>query len=198
MPEPARPACCSAFWLFCSLLHGFLLYCYLLWGRIDQHDKSVTDIISTSSSFQPKPRARQREPQESSSLVKGIRVFISLYLGGSRMEGLEEADDWQLIQHCLRGNGCAWNALVERKTATLFILLWYYLGAERLDLHLLEDLAQAVWFRLLAKDYEQLQRYQQEAGGFNTYLRQITPPVLACALAPASGARRPRGTVAGR
>ena len=87
------------------------------------------------------------------------------------MDDLEQADDWQLIQQCVLGSRCAWDALVERKTATLFVLLWHYLGADRFDRHLLEDLVQTIWFRLIAQDYKRLRRYQQEAGSFRNWGR---------------------------
>jgi DNA-directed RNA polymerase specialized sigma24 family protein len=89
------------------------------------------------------------------------------------MEDPQQDTDWQLIQQCLQGDRCAWQVLVERKTGLLYAYLWYCLGPERFDHHLLEELAQTVWLTLVKCDYEQLRRYQHEAGSFNTYLRQV-------------------------
>jgi hypothetical protein len=88
------------------------------------------------------------------------------------MEDLEQEKDWQLIQHCLLGNSCAWKVLIERKTAMLCAYFAFHLRPAWFDRHLMEDLTQTVWFTLVDHDCQQLRRYQPKASGFNTYLRR--------------------------
>jgi RNA polymerase sigma-70 factor (ECF subfamily) len=78
--------------------------------------------------------------------------------------------DAQLVQHCLRGDGPAWEELVKRHTRRVYNLCYRFTGnsAEA------EDLSQEVFLRI----YRTLASYQEAFGGFPTWLTSVTRNLL--------------------
>jgi RNA polymerase sigma-70 factor, ECF subfamily len=78
--------------------------------------------------------------------------------------------DAQLVQHCLRGDGSAWEELVKRHTRRVYNLCYRFTGnsAEA------EDLSQEVFLRI----YRTLSSYQVAFGVFPTWLTSVTRNLL--------------------
>jgi RNA polymerase sigma-70 factor (ECF subfamily) len=78
--------------------------------------------------------------------------------------------DAQLVQHCLRGDGPAWEELVKRHTRRVYNLCYRFTGnsAEA------EDLSQEVFLRI----YRTLASYHAAFGGFPTWLTSVTRNLL--------------------
>jgi RNA polymerase sigma factor (sigma-70 family) len=78
--------------------------------------------------------------------------------------------DAQLIQRCLRGDGPAWEELVQRHTRRVYNICYRFTGnsAEA------EDLSQEVFLRI----YRTLASYKMAFGGFPTWLTSVTRNLL--------------------
>ncbi len=78
--------------------------------------------------------------------------------------------DAQLVQHCLRGDGPAWEELVRRHTGRVFNLCYRFTGnpAEA------EDLSQEVFLRI----FRTLASYRPAFGAFPTWLTSVTRNLL--------------------
>jgi len=78
--------------------------------------------------------------------------------------------DAQLVQQCLRGDGPAWEELVQRHTRRVFNLCYRFTGnsAEA------EDLTQEVFLRI----YRTLPSYRPTFGAFPTWLTSVTRNLL--------------------
>ena len=78
--------------------------------------------------------------------------------------------DAQLVQKCLRGDGPAWEELVQRHTRRVFGLCYRFTG----NSHEAEDLSQEVFLKV----YRSLASYRVAAGGFPTWLTSVTRNLL--------------------
>lgn len=78
--------------------------------------------------------------------------------------------DAQLVQQCLRGDGPAWEELVQRHTRRVFNLCYRFTGNPTEA----EDLSQEVFLRI----YRTLQSYRAEFGAFPTWLTSVTRNLL--------------------
>jgi RNA polymerase sigma-70 factor (ECF subfamily) len=78
--------------------------------------------------------------------------------------------DAQLVQQCLRGDGSAWEGLVQRHARRVFNLCYRFTGnsAEA------EDLSQEVFLRI----YRTLASYRSGQGGFTTWMISVTRNLL--------------------
>lgn len=83
-------------------------------------------------------------------------------------DGLEA--DLQLVQHCLRGEGAAWEELVHRHTRRVYNLCYRFTG----NAHESEDLTQEVFLKV----YRTLGSYQALHGGFTTWLTSVSRNLL--------------------
>jgi DNA-directed RNA polymerase specialized sigma24 family protein len=94
------------------------------------------------------------------------------------MEEMEQPSDRELIDRCLMEDNHAWQVLHDRHDEMLHSIIWYHLGEERYDRHLVEDIAQMVWLSLLCKDYDSLRRYEPKRSCFHTYLRDVAKQTI--------------------
>jgi len=78
--------------------------------------------------------------------------------------------DAQLVQHCLRGDGPAWEELVRRHTRRVFNLCYRFTGNPTEA----EDLSQEVFLRI----YRTLASYRAAYGAFPTWLTSVTRNLL--------------------
>jgi RNA polymerase sigma-70 factor, ECF subfamily len=78
--------------------------------------------------------------------------------------------DAQLVQGCLRGDGPAWEELVQRHARRVFNLCYRFTN-NRTDA---EDLSQEVFLRI----YRTLPSYRPEFGAFPTWLTSVTRNLL--------------------
>jgi RNA polymerase sigma-70 factor, ECF subfamily len=78
--------------------------------------------------------------------------------------------DAQLIQHCLRGDGPAWEILVRRHTRRVYNLCYRFTA----NAAAAEDLSQEVFLRV----YKTLATYQPTYGAFPTWLTSVTRNLL--------------------
>ncbi len=78
--------------------------------------------------------------------------------------------DAQLVQHCIRGNGPAWEELVRRHTQRVFNLCYRFTGNPTEA----EDLSQEVFLRI----YRTLPSYRSSQGAFPTWLTSVTRNLL--------------------
>jgi RNA polymerase sigma-70 factor, ECF subfamily len=78
--------------------------------------------------------------------------------------------DAQLVQHCLRGEGPAWEELVRRHTRRVFNLCYRFTGNSTEA----EDLTQEVFLRI----YRTLSSYRPTFGAFPTWLTSVTRNLL--------------------
>jgi RNA polymerase sigma-70 factor, ECF subfamily len=78
--------------------------------------------------------------------------------------------DAQLVQRCLRGDGPAWEELVERHTRRVFNLCYRFTGNSTEA----EDLSQEVFLRI----YRTLPSYRPADGAFATWLTSVTRNLL--------------------
>ena len=78
--------------------------------------------------------------------------------------------DAQLVQHCLRGDGPAWEELVRRHTRRVFNLCYRFTG----NATEAEDLTQEVFLRI----YRTLSSYRATFGAFPTWLTSVTRNLL--------------------
>ena len=78
--------------------------------------------------------------------------------------------DAQLVQHCLRGEGSAWEELVRRHTRRVFNLCYRFTGNSTEA----EDLSQEVFLRI----YRTLASYRAAYGAFPTWLTSVTRNLL--------------------
>ena len=78
--------------------------------------------------------------------------------------------DAQLVQACLRGDGPAWEELVQRHARRVFSLC-YRFTSNRTDA---EDLSQEVFLRI----YKTLPSYRPAFGAFPTWLTSVTRNLL--------------------
>jgi len=78
--------------------------------------------------------------------------------------------DAQLVQHCLRGDGPAWEELVQRHTRRVFNLCYRFTG----NATEAEDLTQDVFLRI----YRTLPSYRPTFGAFPTWLTSVTRNLL--------------------
>ncbi len=78
--------------------------------------------------------------------------------------------DLQLVQHCLRGEGAAWEELVHRHTRRVYNLCYRFTG----NAHESEDLTQEVFLKV----YRTLGSYQALHGGFTTWLTSVSRNLL--------------------
>jgi RNA polymerase sigma-70 factor, ECF subfamily len=78
--------------------------------------------------------------------------------------------DAQLVQHCLRGDGSAWEELVRRHTRRVYNLCYRFTGNSTEA----EDLSQEVFLRL----YRTLQSYRPADGAFTTWLTSVSRNLL--------------------
>jgi RNA polymerase sigma-70 factor (ECF subfamily) len=78
--------------------------------------------------------------------------------------------DAQLVQRCLRGDGLAWEELVQRHARRVYNICYRFTGnsAEA------EDLSQEVFLRI----YRTLASYKMSYGGFPTWLTSVTRNLL--------------------
>jgi RNA polymerase sigma-70 factor, ECF subfamily len=78
--------------------------------------------------------------------------------------------DAQLVQRCLRGEGPAWEELVQRHTRRVYNICYRFTSnsAEA------EDLSQEVFLRI----YRTLASYKSAFGGFPTWLTSVTRNLL--------------------
>jgi RNA polymerase sigma-70 factor (ECF subfamily) len=86
-----------------------------------------------------------------------------------------EADDTleqdaQLVQHCLQGDGSAWEELVRRHTRRIFNICYRFTGNGTEA----EDLSQDVFLRV----YKTLGSYRSAHGGFATWMTSVTRNLL--------------------
>jgi RNA polymerase sigma-70 factor, ECF subfamily len=86
-----------------------------------------------------------------------------------------EADDTleqdaQLVQHCLQGDGSAWEELVRRHTRRIFNICYRFTGNGTEA----EDLSQEVFLRV----YKTLGSYRSAYGGFATWMTSVTRNLL--------------------
>lgn len=78
--------------------------------------------------------------------------------------------DAQLVQHCLRGDGPAWEELVQRHTRRVFNLCYRFTN----NATEAEDLTQEVFLRI----YRTLPSYRPTFGAFPTWLTSVTRNLL--------------------
>ncbi|HUL32663.1 MAG TPA: RNA polymerase sigma factor [Candidatus Eisenbacteria bacterium] len=78
--------------------------------------------------------------------------------------------DAQLVQHCLQGDGSAWEELVRRHTRRIFGICYRFTG-NRTEA---EDLAQEVFLRV----YRTLGTYRSAHGGFATWVTSVSRNLL--------------------
>ncbi len=78
--------------------------------------------------------------------------------------------DAQLVQLCLRGDGLAWEELVQRHTRRVYNLCYRFTGNRSQA----EDLSQDVFLRV----YRTLASYHAAYGGFPTWLTRVTRNLL--------------------
>ena len=78
--------------------------------------------------------------------------------------------DAQLVQQCLRGDGPAWEELVQRHTRRVFNLCYRFTGNSTEA----EDLTQDVFLRI----YRTLTSYRPTYGAFPTWLTSVTRNLL--------------------
>jgi RNA polymerase sigma-70 factor, ECF subfamily len=78
--------------------------------------------------------------------------------------------DAQLVQQCLRGDGPAWEELVQRHTRRVFNLCYRFTGNSTEA----EDLTQEVFLRI----YRTLVSYRPTFGAFPTWLTSVTRNLL--------------------
>jgi len=83
-------------------------------------------------------------------------------------ETLEQ--DAQLVQHCLQGDGSAWEELVRRHSRRIFNICYRFTG-NGTDA---EDLSQDVFLRV----YRTLGSYRSAHGGFATWVTSVTRNLL--------------------
>lgn len=78
--------------------------------------------------------------------------------------------DAQLVQHCLQGDGSAWEELVRRHTRRIFNICYRFTGNSTEA----EDLSQEVFLRV----YRTLASYRSAYGGFATWMTSVTRNLL--------------------
>jgi RNA polymerase sigma factor (sigma-70 family) len=78
--------------------------------------------------------------------------------------------DAQLVEHCLRGEGAAWEELVRRHIRRLYHICYRFTGKA----HEAEDLTQEVFLRV----YQTLPSYRAEAGKFATWMTSVARNLL--------------------
>jgi RNA polymerase sigma-70 factor (ECF subfamily) len=78
--------------------------------------------------------------------------------------------DAQLVQRCLRGDGLAWEELVQRHSRRVFNLCYRFTGRS----HEAEDLTQEVFLRV----YRTIGSYRSASGGFATWMTSVTRNLL--------------------
>ncbi|MFZ0635126.1 MAG: sigma-70 family RNA polymerase sigma factor [Candidatus Acidiferrales bacterium] len=78
--------------------------------------------------------------------------------------------DAQLVRHCLRGDGPAWEELVQRHARRVFNICYRFTG-NGTDA---EDLSQEVFLKV----FKSLTSYQESSGGFTTWLTSVTRNLL--------------------
>jgi len=78
--------------------------------------------------------------------------------------------DAQLVQHCLQGDGSAWEELVRRHTRRIFNICYRFTG-NRTEA---QDLSQDVCLRV----YRTLASYRSAHGGFATWVTSVTRNLL--------------------
>ena len=78
--------------------------------------------------------------------------------------------DSQLVQHCLQGDGSAWEELVRRHTRRIFNICYRFTGNGTEA----EDLSQDVFLRV----YRTLGSYRSAHGGFATWVTSVTRNLL--------------------
>lgn len=78
--------------------------------------------------------------------------------------------DAQLVQHCLRGDGPAWEELVQRHSRRVFNICYRFTGNSTEA----EDLSQEVFLKI----YRSLASYRELSGGFATWLTSVTRNLL--------------------
>ncbi len=78
--------------------------------------------------------------------------------------------DAQLVQHCLQGDGSAWEELVRRHSRRIFNICYRFTG-NGTDA---EDLSQDVFLRV----YRTLGSYRSAHGGFATWVTSVTRNLL--------------------
>jgi len=78
--------------------------------------------------------------------------------------------DAQLVQQCLRGDGPAWEELVQRHTRRVFNICYRFTGSSTEA----EDLSQDVFLKV----YRSLMSYRPASGGFATWLTSVTRNLL--------------------
>ena len=93
----------------------------------------------------------------------------------SEADASSEADeplepDPQLVQHCLQGDGSAWEELVRRHSRRIFNICYRFTG-NGTDA---EDLSQDVFLRV----YRTLGSYRSAHGGFATWVTSVTRNLL--------------------
>jgi len=89
-------------------------------------------------------------------------------IGFEANEALEQ--DAQLVQHCLRGDGSAWEELVRRHNRRIFNICYRFTGNRTES----EDLSQEVFLRV----YRTLASYREAHGGFATWMTSVTRNLL--------------------
>jgi RNA polymerase sigma factor (sigma-70 family) len=78
--------------------------------------------------------------------------------------------DAQLVQRCLRGEGPAWESLIQRHARRVYNLCYRFTGNSAES----DDLSQEVFLRI----YRTLGSYRAAAGGFPTWLTSVTRNLL--------------------
>jgi RNA polymerase sigma-70 factor, ECF subfamily len=78
--------------------------------------------------------------------------------------------DAQLVQQCLRGEGSAWEGLVQRHARRVYNLCYRFTG-NRTEA---EDLSQEVFLRI----YRTLASYRSGQGNFTTWMTSVTRNLL--------------------
>src|SRR5882762_10553663 len=89
----------------------------------------------------------------------------------SEADATSEADeplepDPQLVQHCLQGDGLAWEKLVRLHTRRIYNICYRFTGHR----HEAEDLTQETFLRI----YGALSKFQPEQGAFTTWMTSVT------------------------
>ncbi len=93
----------------------------------------------------------------------------------SEADATSEADeplepDPQLVQHCLQGDGLAWEKLVRLHTRRIYNICYRFTGHR----HEAEDLTQETFLRI----YGALSKFQPEQGAFTTWMTSVTRNLL--------------------
>jgi RNA polymerase sigma-70 factor, ECF subfamily len=78
--------------------------------------------------------------------------------------------DSQLVQHCLQGDGLAWEKLVRLHTRRIYNICYRFTGHR----HEAEDLTQEVFLRV----YGTLGKFHPEQGAFTTWMASVTRNLL--------------------